>query len=61
MISVCIYTPVLKGPESAIITLSKGNHQASGTMPTKELSKQVRDKVVEKYRSELGYKKYQKL
>jgi hypothetical protein len=26
-------------------------------MKTKELSKQVRDKVVEKYRSELGYKK----
>ena len=25
-------------------------------MKTKELSKQVRDKVVEKYRSELGYK-----
>ena len=30
-------------------------------MKTKELSKQVRDKVVEKYRSGLGYKKYQKL
>jgi hypothetical protein len=29
-------------------------------MKTKELSKQVRDKVVE-YRSGLGYKKYQKL
>jgi hypothetical protein len=26
-------------------------------MKTKELSKQVRDKVVEKYRSALGYKK----
>jgi hypothetical protein len=26
-------------------------------MKTKELSKQVRDKVVEKYRSGLGYKK----
>ena len=26
-------------------------------MKTKELSKQVRDKVVEKYRSRLGYKK----
>ena len=33
------------------------HHQASGTMKTKELSKQVRDKVVEKYRSGLGYKK----
>jgi hypothetical protein len=30
-------------------------------MKTKELSKQVRDKVTEKYRSGLGYKKYQKL
>jgi hypothetical protein len=30
-------------------------------MKTKELAKQVRDKVVEKYRSGLGYKKYQKL
>jgi hypothetical protein len=30
-------------------------------MKTKELSKQVRDKVVEKHRSGLGYKKYQKL
>ena len=28
-----------------------------GTMKTKELSKQVRDKVEEKYRSGLGYKK----
>jgi RIO-like serine/threonine protein kinase len=27
-------------------------------MKTKELAKQVRDKVVEKYRSALGYKKY---
>jgi hypothetical protein len=27
-------------------------------MKTKELSKQVRDKVVEEYRSGLGYKKY---
>jgi hypothetical protein len=27
-------------------------------MKTKELSKQVRDKVVEKYRSGLSYKKY---
>jgi hypothetical protein len=30
-------------------------------MKTKEFSKQVRDKVVEKYRSELGYKIYSKL
>jgi hypothetical protein len=30
-------------------------------MKTNELSKQVRDKVVKKYRSGLGYKKYQKL
>ena len=30
-------------------------------MNTKELSEQVRVKVVEKYRSGLGYKKYQKL
>ncbi|MGH0116190.1 UNVERIFIED_CONTAM: hypothetical protein FKN15_000117 [Acipenser sinensis] len=29
-------------------------------MKTKELSKQVRDKVVEKYRSGLGYKKISK-
>jgi hypothetical protein len=29
-------------------------------MKTKDLSKQVRDKVVEKYRSGLGYEKYQK-
>jgi hypothetical protein len=40
-------------PESAT-PLIKGNHQASGTMKTKELSKQVRDKVVEKYSSGLG-------
>ena len=44
-----------KAPESAT-PLSKGRHQASGTMKTKELFKQVRDKVVQKYRSELGYK-----
>ena len=43
-------------PKSAT-PLSKGHHQASGTMKTKELSKQVRDKVVEKYKSWLGYKK----
>jgi hypothetical protein len=30
-------------------------------MKTKKLSKQVRDKVVEKYRSGLGYKKNPKL
>jgi hypothetical protein len=30
-------------------------------MKTNELSKQVRDKVVEKYRSGLCYKKYPKL
>ena len=33
------------------------HHQASGSMKTKELSKQVRGKVVEEYRSRLGYKK----
>jgi DNA-directed RNA polymerase specialized sigma24 family protein len=33
------------------------HHEASGAMKTKELSKQVRDKVVQKYRSGLGYKK----
>jgi DNA-directed RNA polymerase specialized sigma24 family protein len=33
-----------------------GHHQASGTTKTKELSKQVRDKVVEN-RLGLGYKK----
>jgi hypothetical protein len=27
-----------------------GHHQVSGTMKTNELSKKVRDKVVEKYR-----------
>jgi hypothetical protein len=32
------------------------HHQASGTMKNKDLSKQVRDKVVDKYRSGLGYK-----
>ncbi|XP_064846549.1 sericin-1-like [Oncorhynchus masou masou] len=32
-------------PESAT-PLSKGHHQASGTMKTKELSKQIMDKVV---------------
>ena len=45
-----------KAPETAT-TLSKGHHQVRGTMKTKELTKQVRDKVVEKYRSGLGYKK----
>ena len=51
-----MYTPVLKGPRVCNL-LSKGQHLASGTMKTKELSKQVRDKVVEKYRSGVGYKK----
>ena len=46
-----------KAPESAT-SLSKRHHQPSGSMKTKELSKQVRDKVVEKYRSGLGFKKY---
>ena len=41
-----------KAPESAT--------PPSGTMKTKELSKQVRDEVVEKYRSGLGYKKIYK-
>ena len=35
--------------------------QSSGTVKTNELSKQIRDKVLEKYRSGLGYKKYQRL
>ena len=43
-------------PESAT-PVRNGHHLASGTMKTKELSKQVRDKVVEKYRLALGYKK----
>ena len=51
-----IYTPVLKDSQSAT-PLGKRHHQTSGTMKTKELSKQVRDKFVEKYRSGLGYKK----
>jgi Tfp pilus assembly major pilin PilA len=55
MISVYIYTPVLKGPR--VCNTTKRNHQASGTMKIKELSKQVRDKVVDKYRSGLGSKK----
>ena len=42
-------------PESAT-PQSKEHHQASGNMKTKELSKQVRDIVVEKYRLGLGYK-----
>ena len=50
-----IYTPVLKGPR--VCNTTKVHHQAGGTMKTKELSKQGRDKVVEKYRSGLGYKK----
>ena len=59
MISVYIHL-FSKAPESAT-PLSKGHHQASGTTKTKELAKQVRDKVVEKYRSGLGYKKCLKL
>ena len=55
MISVYIHL-FWKAPESAT-SLSKGTHQASSTMKPKELSKQVRDKDVEKYRSGLGYKK----
>ena len=56
MISVYIYIHLFwKAPESAT-PLSKGHQQASGTMKTEELSKQVRDKVVEKYKSGLGYK-----
>jgi hypothetical protein len=55
MISVYIHL-FRKTPESAT-SLSKGHHQASGTMKIKELSKQVRDKVVEKYRSGFGSKK----
>ena len=51
-----IYTPVLKGPR-VCNTTKQGHHQASGTMKTKKLSKQVRDKVLEKYKSGLGYKK----
>ena len=51
-----IYTPVLKGPR-VCNTTKQGHHQASGTMKTKELSKQVREKYVEKYRSGLSYKK----
>ena len=43
-----------KAPDSAT-PLSKGHHQASGTMKTKELSNQVSDKVVDKYRSGVGY------
>jgi transposase len=33
------------------------HHSASGNMKTKKLSKQVRGKVVERYKSGLGYKK----
>ena len=43
-------------PASAT-TVSKWYLQASDTMKPKELSNQVRDKGVEKYRSGLGYKK----
>ena len=51
---------VCKVPTSTVYTCSKrpqSHHQDSGTMKTKELSKQVREKVVDKYRSALGYKK----
>ena len=56
MISAYIHTLFCKVPESATPP-SKGHHQTSGTIKTKELSRHVRDKVVEKYRSGLGYKK----
>ena len=46
-------------PKSAL-PVCKGHHQARGTTKTQELSKQVRDKVVEKFRSGLGYKKFKK-
>ena len=55
MISVNVHL-FRKAPKSAT-PLTKGHHQASGTMKTKELSKQVRDKVVEMYKSGLDYKK----
>lgn len=32
----------------SVTPLSKGHHEASGTVKTKELSKQVMDKVLEK-------------
>ena len=53
---ISVYIPLfLKVPESAT-PLSKGHHQASDTTKTKELFKQVRDKVVKMYRSGLGCK-----
>jgi DNA invertase Pin-like site-specific DNA recombinase len=59
-----IYTPVLKGPRVCNTTKQGAPplwpHRASPTMKTKELSKQVRDKVVENYRSGLGYTKISK-
>lgn len=36
--------------------ISLSYHQARNTMKTKELSSQVRDEVVEKYRSEVDHK-----
>jgi hypothetical protein len=47
-----IYKPVLKGPRVCNTT-----KQGAPPSKTKELSKQVRDKVVEKYRSGFGLKK----
>jgi transposase len=58
MISVYIHL-FCKNPESGN-PLSKGHHQASGTMKIKELSKLVRAEVVKKYRSGVGYKKISK-
>ena len=51
MISAYIHTPVLKGPR--VFNTTKQGALPSGTTKTKELAKQVRDKVVEKYRSRL--------
>jgi hypothetical protein len=55
-----IYTPVLKGLR-VCNTTKKGAPPSKRTMKTKELSKQVRDNVVEKYRSRLLFFKYLKL
>ena len=44
-------------PQSLQHHKERGTTKQAGTMKTKELFKQVRDKVVEKYRSGLGYKK----
>jgi len=48
------YTTVVEGLRLPYHSLSK---QENDTMKTKELSKQVRDKVVGKYETGLGYKK----